>query len=77
MAKRTPKIDAAAAEQCGRIACREGRIRAPIADKVYREELLAKYMGADEMQPKVTAARRAIGMAWLRGWDRENMAMPI
>jgi hypothetical protein len=72
--QRAPKIDAASAEQLGRMACREGRVRAPIADPTYKNELLPKYLGADEMEPKVTAARRELAHSFLRGFDRENLA---
>ena len=73
--QRTPKIDAAAAEQLGRMAYREGRVRAPIADPIYKSELLSKYLGADEMDMAVTAARRELAHSFLRGFDRENLAM--
>jgi len=71
---RTPKIDAVAAEQCGRIAFQEGRMRAPIVDPTYRNELLAKYLGHDEYEPMVKKARHDLAYAFLRGWDQENLA---
>lgn len=73
-ATRTPKIDAAAAEQCGKMAFCEGRMRAPIADPTYKNELLAKYLGSDEMDPAVTRDRRELAHSFLRGWDRANLA---
>lgn len=70
MAKRaneTTKIDQAAAEQCGRIAQQEGRMRAPCLDKTYCQEVLAKY-------PNNARAVIELGTAFLRGWDAENFA---
>jgi hypothetical protein len=73
--KRNIKIDAAAAEQCGKMAFARGDQRIPALDATYCNEILTPNIKGKKFGE--TSASTVLGLAWLRGWDRAMLDAPV